>query len=366
MFFEAVNRCDVRMRDGREHPGLLREACNAIGIGSQKGRQHLQRDVTGERVVVGAIDITHPARSDSLGHDIVAKATAGQVGRCLGSKTSRLGKHRTAGGFVREQRFDITAKSLVALTGRGQKRRALGRRACQGLVKQVGETRGGRLGHREPANPVADAAASQASNGRRAVVLRMADAGEPVRPDQITDLLRAWGSGSAEALEQLAPMVQAELKRLARRHMRGERAGHTLQPTALVNEAFLRLVDLRAVTWQDRAHFFAMASRLMRRVLVDAARARNAEKRGAAARQVSLHSDLLPLAARADDIIAVDSALEQLAAIDPRKARVVDLRVFGGLTVDETAAALDVSAETVMRDWKFARTWLARALSSHS
>jgi RNA polymerase sigma factor (TIGR02999 family) len=186
--------------------------------------------------------------------------------------------------------------------------------------------------------------------------------GRPRDPQGATLLLRAWGDGDAAALERLIPLVHGELRQLARRQMRRERAGHTLQPTALVNEAYLRLVDLRQIRWQDRAHFIAMASRVMRRILVDIARSKGYLKRGAGARRVSFDEALVVSPARADDLVAIDAALTRFAAVSPRRARVVELRVFGGLSVEETAATLMVSPETVKRDWKLAKVWLLREL----
>jgi RNA polymerase sigma factor (TIGR02999 family) len=177
----------------------------------------------------------------------------------------------------------------------------------------------------------------------------------------VTGLLLAWKGGNDAALDRLVPIVEAELKRIARFCMRGPRQGHTLQATALVNEAYIRLVDVRQVNWQNRAHFLAMAARLMRRILVDAARARAYQKRGGGAIRVTFEEDL-PLVHKGADVVAGDEALKSLAALDERKGRVVELRFFGGLTVEETASALDVSNETVMRDWKFARSWLMREL----
>lgn len=177
-----------------------------------------------------------------------------------------------------------------------------------------------------------------------------------------TGLLRAWGGGDEAALEQLMPLVHAELRRLARGYMGRERPGHSLQPTALVNEAYLRLVGLRRMRWQDRTHFFAMAARLMRRILVDIARARGYQKRGGHARQVSLDEGLVVSDAPMEDVVAVDVALTRLAAISPRRSQVVELRFFGGLSVEETAQALNVSSETVKRDWRLAKAWLFREL----
>jgi len=179
----------------------------------------------------------------------------------------------------------------------------------------------------------------------------------------VTGLLLAWSRGDEAALEALIPIVHLELRRLARRQMRGERDGHTLQTTALVNELYLRLVDVSRVRWQDRAHFFAMAARLMRRVLVDHARARRYQKRGGNAVRVSL-TETEPIAAdRRADLVALDDALTALASFDERKGRVVELRFFGGLNVAETAEALAVSVETVARDWRLAKAWLHKELT---
>jgi RNA polymerase sigma factor (TIGR02999 family) len=183
---------------------------------------------------------------------------------------------------------------------------------------------------------------------------------EPQSP--VSDLLVAWGHGDEAAFEALIPIVHNELRGLARRHMARERRGHTLQPTALVNEVYLRLVDIRRMQWQNRAQFFAMAAMLMRRVLVDDARRRQYQKRGAGARKVSFDVALLPAVERGHDILAVDDALRALSEIDTRKGQVVELRFFGGLTVDETAEVLGISADTVTRDWKFAKVWLLREL----
>lgn len=177
----------------------------------------------------------------------------------------------------------------------------------------------------------------------------------------VTKLLQAWNAGDQTALEHLLPLVYAELRRVARNHLRRETPGLTLQPTALVNEAYLRLVQITDMTWHGRAHFFAMCSRLMRQILVDAARARRVAKRGGGAIRVSLDVDMLPGNSR-PDVVALDDALEALEALDPRKCRVVELRFFTGLTVEETAAVLDVSTDTVSRDWTFAKTWLSREL----
>jgi RNA polymerase sigma factor (TIGR02999 family) len=177
----------------------------------------------------------------------------------------------------------------------------------------------------------------------------------------VTGLLLAWGKGDDAALEQLVPLVHAELRRIAGRHM-AERVGHSLQATALVNEAYLRLVDVRQMRWQNRAHFFAMSARLMRRILVDFARARGYQKRGGRIQKVSFDEGLIVSNERATDLVALDDALEALAVVDARKSQVVEMRYFGGLSVEETAEALHVSPETVMRDWKFAKSWLLREL----
>jgi RNA polymerase sigma-70 factor (ECF subfamily) len=185
-------------------------------------------------------------------------------------------------------------------------------------------------------------------------------------PAQITRLLVDWRGGDQTALEQLIPLVHDELRRLARRHMAHERVGHTLQATALVNEAFVRLIDVRQVKWQDRAHFFAMSSRLMRRILVDFARSKGYQKRGGGAQKVSFDEGLIVTREPGQDLVALDDALDALAAFDARKAQVVEMRFFGGLSVEETAEALNVSADTVMRDWKLAKAWLLRELKQSS
>ena len=179
----------------------------------------------------------------------------------------------------------------------------------------------------------------------------------------ITGLLVAWGQGDKAALEQLIPHVEHELHRIARRCMAGERAGHSLQATALVNEAYLRLIDAQHVNWQDRAHFLAMSARLMRRILVDWARSKRYQKRGGGAVKVTLDDALLGSVERGQDLVALDDALQALARFDERKSQVIELRFFGGLSVEETADVLNVSVDTVMRDWKFAKAWLLRELS---
>jgi RNA polymerase sigma factor (TIGR02999 family) len=179
---------------------------------------------------------------------------------------------------------------------------------------------------------------------------------------EVTHLLQAWSDGDKGALDKLMPLVYNELHRLAGRYMGGERPGHTLQTTALVNEAYLRLVDVRQMSWQNRTHFFAVSAQLMRRILVEFARSRHARKRGGEAAPVSLDEALVVSSERGEDLVALDDALEALAAIDPRRSRVVELRFFGGLSVEETAEVLKVSAETVMHDWKLAKAWLLREL----
>jgi len=174
----------------------------------------------------------------------------------------------------------------------------------------------------------------------------------------VTGLLLKWGRGDEGALERLIPLVHDELHRIARRCMAGERVGHSLQATALVNEAYVRLVDGKAVEWHDRTHFLAVAARIMRRILVDHARARGAHKRGGGDARVTFDEALVVTAEARENFVALDDALEALAKFDERKSRVVELRFFGGLSVEETAAVLKVSVDTVMRDWRLAKAWL--------
>lgn len=178
---------------------------------------------------------------------------------------------------------------------------------------------------------------------------------------QITRLLLAWRNGEPNALEDLMPLVHRELKRIARNFMRRQRPGNTLQTTALVNEAFVRLVDSDKVNWQDRSHFFAISAQLMRRVLVDAARRRMSEKRGGDRVRVTLADDVKAVDDQAD-VIAIDEALTRLAALNARQSRIVELRYFAGLTEDEIAETLEISTRTVRRDWNLARAWLYREL----
>lgn len=181
-----------------------------------------------------------------------------------------------------------------------------------------------------------------------------------VSPGAVTELIRAWSDGDDGALDRLMPIVEAELRRLARGYMRRERREHTLQVTALVNEAFLRLTGARHLRWQDRAHFLGIVARLMRRVLVDHARARGYQKRGGDVRRVALDETVLVSPSPAIELLALDRALEALAAVDVRKSQVIEMRFFGGLSVEETAEALHVSTDTVKRDWRLAKLWLLR------
>jgi RNA polymerase sigma factor (TIGR02999 family) len=182
-------------------------------------------------------------------------------------------------------------------------------------------------------------------------------------PDEVTQLLVAWGNGNQAALEKLMPLVYEELRRLAHHYMRREHPGHTLQTTALVNEAYFRLVDQKHVHWQNRAHFFAISAQLMRRILVDHARGHQYAKRGGGAHKVSLDEGAVVAQEQAADLIALDDALRSLAAIDERKSRIVELRFFGGLSVEETAEALKLSPRTVMREWSMAKAWLYKTVT---
>jgi len=181
-------------------------------------------------------------------------------------------------------------------------------------------------------------------------------------PNSLTVLLQAWRKGDTAARDQFFALVYDELHRTARRYMRHERAGHTLQASALVNEAYLRLIDANQVQWQDRAHFFGVAAQFMRRILVDAARQKGFAKRGAGLHRRTFNEALVAARELSPDLVALDDALEALAKIDPRKSKVVELRFFGGLTADETAEVLNVSPQTVARDWNLAKVWLLREL----
>jgi RNA polymerase sigma-70 factor (ECF subfamily) len=185
-------------------------------------------------------------------------------------------------------------------------------------------------------------------------------------PTPATALLLAWRAGDESALDSLIPLVHAELRQIAGRMMTRARQRHTLQPTALVNEVFLRLVDVRRVQWQNRAHFLAMAARLMRRVLVEAARSRDSQKRGGKVVRIDVEPADIGAAGPRPDLVALHDALDALATLDARKSQVVELRYFGGLSVQETAEVLQVSPETIMRDWKFAKLWLLRELTKQS
>jgi RNA polymerase sigma-70 factor (ECF subfamily) len=182
------------------------------------------------------------------------------------------------------------------------------------------------------------------------------------KPAQITTLLRAWAGGDHAALDRLTPLVYEELRRLARRYMRQHAKGNTLQPTAVVNEAYLRLAAIEGLQWQDRTHFYAVSAKVMRRILVDAARARFADKRGGHAQRVDLKDSIDAIHPRSGELIALDDALAALEKVDERKARVVEMKFFGGLSVEETAQVLGIAPRSVMRDWSLARAWLTREM----
>lgn len=186
---------------------------------------------------------------------------------------------------------------------------------------------------------------------------------ETMEQPPITELLLAWRKGERAALDELIPLVENELKRIARNYMRRQKPDHTLQTTALVNEAFLRLVDSNRVNWQDRNHFFAISAQLMRRILVDFARKKNSLKRGGAGVHVTLNENVDVADEKAAEVVALDEALERLAGLNERQSRIVELRYFGGLTEEQIAETLDISTRTVRRDWNLARAWLYRELS---
>ena len=186
----------------------------------------------------------------------------------------------------------------------------------------------------------------------------------PALPQEITQLLMNWSHGDKAALEQLVPLVYPELRRLAKRYMQRENPAHTLQTSALINEAYLKLVDQQSVEWQNRAHFFAMAAQVMRHILVDHARTRNYAKRGGGAPRLPLDEAAALTEQRAGQLIALDDALRDLAALDDRKSQIIELRFFGGLSLEETAEVLKISPSTVQREWRVAKAWLNRAMTS--
>ena len=185
----------------------------------------------------------------------------------------------------------------------------------------------------------------------------------PSLPSEVTRLLVNWSNGDKAALDQLIPLVQAELRRLARRYMGRENPGHTLQTSALINEAYIRLIDQQNVQWQNRAHFFAVAAQVMRHILIDHARSHHYAKRGGGAHKVPLDEAATLTDRRAAELVALDEALNSLAAFDPRKSRIIELRFFGGLSIEETAEVMKISPITVVREWRAAKAWLQREMS---
>ena len=185
----------------------------------------------------------------------------------------------------------------------------------------------------------------------------------PAPSDEVTELLNKWSQGDKAALDELMPVIHSELRRLARRYMARERSGHTLQTTALINEAYLRLVDQQGVEWQDRAHFFAVSAQIMRHILVDHARKYQSDKRGAGAEKVPLDEVIIANQERAAELVTLDQALDDLATLDPRQSQIVELRFFGGLTVEETAVVMKIAPITVMREWRTAKAWLRHKCS---
>lgn len=185
-------------------------------------------------------------------------------------------------------------------------------------------------------------------------------------PQEVTQLLVDWGNGNQAALDRLMPLVYTELRQLAHRYMRRERPGHTMQTTALIHEAYLRLVDQNQVRWQHQAHFFGIAARLMRQILIEHARSHTRAKRGGGVGTISLDEAAIVSQARATELLALDDALERLATIDPRKSQVVELRFFGGLSVEEAAQVLNIAPNTVLRDWRMAKAWLRREINHES
>ena len=180
----------------------------------------------------------------------------------------------------------------------------------------------------------------------------------PASSNEVTELLIKWSKGDKAALDELMPVIHSELRRMARRYMARERSGHTLQTTALINEAYLRLVDQQGVEWQDRAHFFAVSAQIMRHILVDHARKYQSDKRGAGAQKVPLDEVIIANQQRAAELVTLDQALDDLATLDPRQSQIVELRFFGGLTVEETAEVMKIAPITVMREWRTAKAWL--------
>jgi RNA polymerase sigma factor (TIGR02999 family) len=187
---------------------------------------------------------------------------------------------------------------------------------------------------------------------------------EPPEAD-VTELLVEWSNGNSDALEKLTPLVYNDLRRLAKSHMRAERSSHTLQCTALVHEAYLRLVDQRSTRWQNRAHFFGISAQLIRRILVDYARAQNSGKRGGLSPKISIENAVVAAKEREVDVVALDNALQTLAEMDPQQARIVELRYFAGMTIEETAEVMRISPATVKRDWVVAKAWLRREISKN-
>lgn len=179
---------------------------------------------------------------------------------------------------------------------------------------------------------------------------------------EVTKLLLAWRQGKQEALDELMPIVYEELRRQAHHYMQGEKKGHSLQTTALINETYLRLMDCSKVSWKNRMHFFAVTAQMMRRILVDYARAHRYQKRGGGLKKITLDQNQIPSIGRDPDLVALDEALKALAAVDDRRSRIVELRFFGGLSIEETAEVLGVCADTVVRDWRLAKTWLAHEM----
>jgi RNA polymerase sigma factor (TIGR02999 family) len=212
-----------------------------------------------------------------------------------------------------------------------------------------------------PPNLVIGAPTARRQSNEPAIFVKM-EQFEAGHAADVTGLLHAWSTGERNALDQLAPILHAELKRIAQRCMKGERKEHTLQPTALVNEAFLRLVNVQGIQWQDRAHFFALSAQMMRRILVSYAIARGAGKRGGSARKISLEDAVIASPERDSQVVELDEALKELAKLDQRKAQIVEMRFFAGLNFEEIAAVLNVSPKTVLRDWSLSKTWLAREM----